>query len=443
MADQQIAMALARRRVQHRPMPALPVPPPAAPGTRVAVVGAGIVGACAALQLQRAGWPTTLWDRGAPGHGASFGNAALISVHSCVPIALPGLLRQLPGWLLDRDGPLALRPADLPRALPWLWRRVRAGTRERAIACSRAMHALHHDAIAGYRGLLGEALFARLVATRGQVHVWESDTAGKTERFEAELRAAHGIAPQPLTAADIAALVPGLTPAIRRGLLFPAHAHTLDPQALVQALVGRFVEAGGTTVTCPVQAIGRDAQGAPTLHTPRGPQVFERLVLAGGIDAPALLEPLGVALPLQAERGYHLQTRSASAPALPVVHRERGFVLTPLADGVRAAGLVEIARHDRPPDPRRIARLRAQARRLMPSIAFDEHSSAWVGARPSTPDSLPIVGPVAGQPGLFVAAGHGHFGLTGAPMTARLLADLIGGRVPAIDPAPYALERFG
>lgn len=408
----------------------------------VAVIGAGIVGSCAALALQRDGWRVAVYDPLPPGGGASFGNAGLISVDSVVPIAMPGMLRKVPRWLIDPEGPLALRPRYAPRAAPWLLRWLRAGRLPAVRAASRALHALHRPSLDEYRGLLGAERFAALLRAEGQVHVWESERESAGDRIADELRRRLAVPTERLGTAALRELLPGLSPAVRRGLLFPRHAHTVEPRRLVHAVAELLQEAGGILRAERAMKIVPLGDGRYRLLTNCDDRVHDRVVVAAGAWSRSLLEPLGVRLPLETERGYHAELSAPSmTPRLPLVHRERGFAVTPMAGGLRIAGTVEIAGLAAPPDERRADALAAQAQALFPGLRF-EGRRAWMGFRPSLPDSLPVIDRLPQHPGIIVACGHGHFGMTAASLTARLVARLVRGEPAPIDLQPYRLSRF-
>ncbi|MEO8937262.1 MAG: FAD-binding oxidoreductase [Burkholderiaceae bacterium] len=408
----------------------------------IAVAGAGIVGLCAALILQREGHAVTVYDPLPPGGGASFGNAGLLSIDSCVPIALPGMLREVPRWLSDSQGPLALKPAYALRALPWLLRWIRAGRMPQVRAASDALCAMHETALDQYRALLGPSHFSELIRTTGQVHVWEGEHEGAGDRIARELRDRHGIPTEPLDADQLHEMIPQLSPRIRRGLFFPRNGHTVGPQRMVQVLAALLEQAGGRLRHEKVLKIIPQSETRYRVLTNVGDRVHDGVVVACGAWSRELLAPLGTSIPLDTERGYHvsLQGPSFDLP-IPVVHKDRGFAATAMETGLRIAGTVEIGGLELPPDERRANALLHHAQSLFPSLRFQTHSM-WMGFRPSMPDSLPVIDRVPNHPGIFVACGHGHFGMTAAPMTGRLLARLVQGRTPEIDPLPYRISRF-
>lgn len=410
-------------------------------GERVAVIGAGIVGTCTALALARAGVPVDLFDPQPPEQSTTWGNAGLVSVDSCIPLSAPGLVRQIPSWIRDSQGPLSLPARYLPRAVPWLLRRVRAGHAEKVRQISLALRVLHEPALRLYRDLLGEELFNRYIQDRGQWHVTASEAPGPSERFAMELWRQHGITTEVATGSSLHERLPGLSSTLRRGIRFPSHAHVTDLGGLLRAMLQASSAAGSRHICGGVTKLVPRGTTWRVLTT-AGEFPADKVVLSAGMASQGLARSLGLKLHLQAERGYHVQmSHQSGLPDVPVVFREQAFVATPMAQGLRLAGTVEIAPETAPADWRRAEVMLSHARRLMPGLD-DAGASYWVGSRPSTPDSLPIIGPVSGNEGLLLACGHGHFGLTGAPMTAKLLVDSLLGRTSSIDPRPYALSRF-
>jgi D-amino-acid dehydrogenase len=217
----------------------------------VAIVGAGIVGMSAALYLRRAGLPVAVIDPLPPGGGASYGNAGLISVESCVPLALPGMLREVPRWLADPLAPLTVRPRYLPQALPWLLRWIAAGRMPRVEAAGAALRALHVKALDRYRELLG-AEFDSIIRIAGQVHIWENVEPSASEAIYRRLWERHGVAAEWLSADELRQLVPQLTGGVMRAAFLPKNGHTLNPRRLVATLARLFTDAGGTVLgrTC-------------------------------------------------------------------------------------------------------------------------------------------------------------------------------------------------
>ena len=409
----------------------------------VVVVGAGIVGMAAANFLRRDGHLVTVIDEREPGDGCSYGNAGAISPDMVVPASAPGMLAKIPGWLMDPLGPLAIRPSYLPRAVPWLMRWVAAGRMARVEASSAALRQLHQPVFGIYRDLLGPERFDALIHTGGQLYVWRTDAVGRNERIADALRAAAGVRAEKVSAAELRRLEPALSPAYCRGLWLPDNGHTANPKRLVAALAEVFVQAGGTILRRRVLAIETADGRATGVRTAEGVTPADIVVVAAGAWSGRLVRPLGVRVSLEAERGYHVMLPDPGVDIRnKLSNRSSSFSVTVMEGGVRLAGTVEIAGLDAPPTEARALMLLRQAAEMFPGIRTEGYAT-WMGFRPGPPDSVPVIGPAPGLRGLFLDFGHGHTGLTGAPMSGRLLADLVAGRQPSINPAAYSAARFG
>jgi D-amino-acid dehydrogenase len=406
------------------------------------VVGGGVAGLSAALNLLRMGQTVTLIDPLPSPGGASFGNAGLLSADTVVPIALPGMLRQVPGWLNDPLGPLSVRPAYMPKAAPWLMKWVRAGRMDRVREVAKAMRALHVNAFHDWKDLLGEAAYRDLIRQSGQVQMWDSTTETATGKIERGLREEHGIRSEELGEDDLRQMFPGIAREVVRGILIPGNGHTVSPARLIRTLADMFRAGGGTVLPERALKLIPEEGGRWMIFTNVGNHRAEKVILAGGAWSGQLLEPLGVKIPLETERGYHAMLPSPSISLrFPILQKSRSFGMTQMEEGIRVAGTVEIAGLEAAPDERRAKILHAHAKQLFPELQTGE-PKLWMGHRPSTPDSLPILGPAPRHSGLFLCFGHGHFGMTGGPPSGKLVAQLAAGRPPGIDPAPYSANRF-
>ncbi len=407
----------------------------------VAVVGAGVIGLSCARWLQEHGRAPVLFDAAGLANGASFGTAGLINGDAHLPVALPGMLRRVPGWLMDPHGPIRVRPTYLPRAMPWLLQWVLASRANAARRGARALHALHRGVFDGYRTLLGETAFAELLRQSGGVVIARGTRPGKDELLANTIRDELGIGCETLGPERLRELFPGIAPFATRGLLFPNNGYTLSPHRLVDALFDGFTARGGELRHERVLKLIPHIDGWQ-LMTSKANVVARTVVVCAGAWSKTLLNPLGVRIPLETERGYHLQLGTPSIPiALPIIHRGRGLAITPMAEGLRLAGTVEIAGLDAPPDETRAIVLRRHLDELFPGMQA-ETQRLWMGFRPSLPDSVAAVGRSARHPRLFVAVGHGHDGMIGAPSTGRLIAELATDLPTHIDHAPYSLARF-
>ncbi len=412
----------------------------------VAILGAGIVGVIAALYLQRDGHRVVLVEPDEPGRGASFGNAGNFNISSVVPTALPGMLRQVPRWLSDPTGPLSVRWSHLPAAAPWLIRFIRAGRRERVIAQARALRALLGGWHEHLLPLVRQAHAEDLVRRDGTLIVYRSEDSFRRAAFGYGLRRDNGIEMQVLSGAALWDFEPAISREYHVGLYVAGNGNTFNPHRLVQKLVEAFVQAGGTIEKARATGFELDGARLTGVATDTGTLKAARAVVAAGIRSRALASMLGDRIPLESERGYHLMLRDPeTVPRLPISDMDGKFVASPMELGLRLAGTVEIAGLRAAPDWRRSRVLLEQARRLLPGLAA-EHAEArlsmWMGHRPSTPDSLPVIGPSRRSPDVVYAFGHGHTGMAGAPVTGALVADLLAQRAPRISVAPFDPRRF-
>ncbi|MFO1266349.1 MAG: FAD-dependent oxidoreductase [Rubrivivax sp.] len=402
---------------------------------RVVVIGAGIVGTSIALALRKRGAEVTLVDREPPGHGCSFGNSGAVSPASVAPLAMPGVLSSVPGMLLDGESPLYLPPRYLLRALPWLLRFAASARPARVTAAAARLARLHTGALEAHEAMTRELGVPELFLKRGHLHLYPDAAALAKDSGGWRLREAYGFRAQRLDRDGIAALEPNVSARYTVGMFLADQATILNPLRYVQAMAAAYTRAGGRVLRSHVarlapvagqwrlQAAG-DADG----------MTFEHAVVAAGAWSRQLLAPLGVQLALESQRGYHVQFQGArEVVSRTVVLADRKVFVTPMEEGLRVGGTVEIGGLRAPPDERRaavLARIARQNFRHLEGIA----TTTWMGHRPCMPDSVPVVGPAPGRRGLWVATGHGHLGLTDSLGTAQQIAcELLG--APAAAPA--------
>jgi D-amino-acid dehydrogenase len=424
-------------------------PPLAAPAatelsTDVLVIGAGIIGVAIAMRLQREGREVLLIDRKGVAGEASGGNAGALAFSDVLPLASPGILRKAPRWLLDPLGPLAIRPGYLPRIVPWLVRFWRASQPDRVRASIAAQAALMDLSAAETPLLLAAANAGDMIRSDGVLHLYENEAELEAALPGWQARSDHGIAFTHLQGpAAIAELQPGLSPVLVAATFVPAWKTVSDPLRVTEALAEQLVRQGGRLRRADAVALAPGTDGV-SVPLREGPPVRARsVVVAAGAWSHALTRTLGEEIPLETERGYNT-TLPVGAFDLrrQLTFGGHGFVVTPLECGVRVGGAVEFAGLDAPPNFARAKTLLAKAKRFMPGLRT-EGGSEWMGFRPSLPDSLPAIGKAAADERVIYAFGHGHLGLTQAAATARIVADLIAGRAPALDLAPFRPQRFG
>lgn len=409
---------------------------------QVIVVGAGIVGAACAVRLVEDGHTVTIVDRDGPGEATSHGNAGVLASASIIPLSLPGTWRNLPKWLRDPEGPLSLRWTYLPRMVPWLLRFAASGAPRRVDAITDALAALHRDSYAEHRALAELAGATDLIRPDRYVHAFETEALFEKDKPAQEMRRRRGFAFDILDAHEVRQLDPALSPEVKRAVVYHDHGRTVDPGGLVKALAAHAERRGARILRAEVRGIEAGEHGVTGVVTDQGRLAADAVVVAAGPWSARLLSPLGTHVPLEVERGYHLVIEDPSVmPRHPTMSGAGKFVSTPMAAGLRIAGTVEFAGLDAPPNYARADMLLRQAKRLFPGLE-GKVAARWMGNRPSLPDSLPVIGASPRFRGLYHAFGHAHTGLTAAPRTARIVADLVAGRTPPIDLSPFRVDRF-
>jgi D-amino-acid dehydrogenase len=400
--------------------------PACSPGRApVAVIGAGIVGACVAWELRKRGHEVVLIDRDEPGRGASFGNSGAISPGSVAPLAMPGVLGSVPGMLLDPSAPLYLPPSYLVTAFPWLARFVAAARPERVRAIAAELAALHAGAIGNHLRLAAEIGAPELVIRAGHLHLYRDAAARAADEASWDLRRRHGVAFEALDRDGVLALEPAVGPAYAAGVFLADHATCTNPFRYVTRIVEAFVARGGRLVRDRLVSLEPAADGRWTCVGERARHPASQVVLAAGAWSLELLRTVGLHAPLETQRGYHVTFQVDRAPvSRTVVLTDRKIFLAPMETGLRAGGTVEFGGLAREPDYARADRLAAFTVEAFPSLARAPFTK-WMGHRPCMPDTLPRVGPVDGRPGMWLAFGHGHLGLTDSANSAKVIAELM------------------
>lgn len=410
--------------------------------TEIAVIGAGVVGNSVALRLAQSGHAVTMVAPPELGDGASYGNAGVIADHAVLPAGPPELQRSLPALLVERMGPEALRQTLVPVLAPWLVRLARLAPAGAAGRNARAIAALLADSAAEWRNLAATVGATGLLRHEGALFLYPTarDLAGA--RADLAIRKAHGIRVEMIDAADLAQLEPGLPEGVAAGAAYlPDTLAISDPAAMLDHLVASVRGLGVQRIVARAETLRRRRSGGVEVTGPGFCLRAQRAVLAAGAYSRPLALGLGDRLPLFTERGYHLEF-DMPAPAIrrPVTPVGMGFSFCPLQGRLRVAGTVEQGGLPAAAEPHRLARLEQGARRFLPGLAAPTRS--WLGVRPSVPDHVPVIGPSRGGAEVVMAFGHGHLGLTLAPVTARIIAALIDGRPLPLPLGPYLPARF-
>lgn len=408
---------------------------------KIIVIGAGICGLSSAIWLRRAGHEVTLVDKDAPGAGASFGNAGLLAQWAIVPVNTPGLISTGLKYVLNPRSPLFVQWSYFPRLLPWLIK-----------FAANANDSDTRRMVAGIVPIVGDSLDQHIALTRGTraakwvtasdfSYAYETRKAFDADAYSWALKREAGYVPEVLEGGAVQEAEPILGAAIQCLATLKTHGHILNPGAYMADLALVLQEEGGTYQQAEVHDITLANGRITGLETSRGTMPCDHAVLAAGIWSKPLMQKLGLKVPLEAERGYHLHfTGPSQMPRNPMMIASGKFAVNPMAHGLRCAGTVELGGIIKGPSRAPLDLIRRGVARAFPEMRYDGVEE-WMGFRPSTPDSLPLIGEI-GQTGVHAAFGHQHIGLTAGPKTGRIVADLISGKRPNIDLAPYNANRF-
>ena len=410
--------------------------------TDAVVLGAGIVGTSIALHLAKRGLSVSLVDRRGPGEETSYGNAGVIEGNTLLPHPFPADLSALFRIATKQATEANYHLSFLPQVAPWILAYRSNSKLERRIEFAELMRPLFARSVAEHEALMAEAGAERYLRKDGWIKLYRTERAFAATARERELAGKYGLAFRALEVEGALALEPALAPVFRRAVHWPGAASVSNPLAVTRAYAARFAALGGVVLEGDARSLHRDGSNW-RIDTPQGTLEAAAAVIALGPWAPDLLAPLGIDLPLAVKRGYHRHFRPRGNAGLtrPVVDAEVGYCVAPMEQGLRLTTGAEFAARDAPPTPEQLERLMPAANALFP-LGEPVEATPWLGSRPCFADSRPVIGPAPGQPGLWLACGHAHWGLTLGPVTGRLLADMMTGATPFCDPAPYGAERF-
>ena len=407
----------------------------------VAVIGSGIIGLSCAFHLREQGREVLMIDPSGFGNQTSHGNAGSISIGDVLPQSTPGVLMTGIKMLLDPDAPLKLDFGALPTWLRWVMRFVYSGGASRVTQYINAMHAINDASRDAWLDMAAAIGASELVAETGWLHVYSESSSFEKGEWERQLMRERGVSHHVLDAKQLRDLEPGIGKDFQHAVFQDKSLAMRDPGQFCQRLGEALLARGAEAMQASVAQI-HPGQGQYRIVTDRGTVHAKTVVLAAGVWTNRLLRDFNVKIPVIPARGYHLMyPDQADLVHRPTLWAERYMVLSPMVPGIRMTSIKELTAIGREPDYRYIQRRDADARRLFPDLV-GQPVAEWAGYRPCTPDSLPIIDRL-GDHDVYIATGHGHFGLTQAPTTGKLIAQMMAGGETMIPMAPYRLSRFG
>jgi D-amino-acid dehydrogenase len=402
------------------------------------------VGLAVAYHLVKGGATVTVIDRDPGGDKASFGNAGGIAVTEVVPASAPGGLWRAFGWMLDPLGPVAVRPSHAPRLIPWLVHFAKSGTPREVARISQALATINSRVYDDLVPMLRETGMGSELHRHGALTVYETDEGYQRDLPAWACKRSHGIVVKEMSGDDARGMEPALGPLAHRAVLTPQWSHVSDPKRLVEGLSSWLSKAGVTVQRGEVIHVHRGSTSALTLEIEGGVRIAaSKAVIAAGAWSASLARRLGDKVLLESERGYNTTLPfSGVVVKRELIFAERKFVATPLGCGLRIGGAAEFGGLKAPPNFKRSRTLAELARRYLPGLKI-EGGTNWAGHRPTTPDSLPVIGASRRQPNVLYSFGHGHLGLTQAATTGRLVSELVFQGTASVDLTPYDIGRFG
>lgn len=414
---------------------------------RVAVIGAGIVGATLALRLIQNGFSVTLIDADEAGgeQAASYGNGGWISPASIIPMTSPGIWKKAPGYLLDPTGPLTIRPGALPKLLPWLWRFVKAGSTEEKLSRTAAiLNGLIHDAPERHLALAKEIGRPDLVEQNGLLYAFPDRQAFEQDARSWRLRRENGLEYQELEGQELQDKAPILAKKYTFAVYVPRGAHSTDPGAYTAAIAHHAQTLGVASIRAQALDFIRENGRLQSIVTDKGIVSVDCAIVSAGIHSRILAARAGDRVSMQSERGYHVQIdKPGVSLKIPVMPSDGKMANTMVGNALRAAGQVELCGVDAKANWKRADILMQHLLNAYPSLKAQQNHwqvKHWFGHRPSTPDGLPVLGKASGLEGVFYAFGHGHVGLNAAPKTAEIIVAMLKGQEQ--DLACFSPTRF-
>ena len=404
------------------------------------VVGAGIQGICIGLQLLKKNIPVTIFDKQDPARMASYGNAGHFSPYAVLQFNRPDILVNIPKMLFSSSGPLALKWNYVPKMLPWIFNFVKNCNTKSMLHTAKYMHQILDLSLEAYEEIFKEIDTTNLVEKKGILYAWTNENL-KSRNLEMKVRADLGVKQTAVSKAEISDLEPNLQPIFDNGVLFDYAWHARDPYQISKKLFDLYIKKGGKFIKENVTEVKQKNSQETFIKTESKEHTFEKTVIACGAFSKKLTDQLGENIPLDTERGYHVHFKGMDhLLSRAVINLDRGFGLTPMNQGMRAVGTVELGGLNNPPSKKRIEYIIRCAKELLPEL--DKHEDEWLGFRPTLPDFLPVIGPSLKNKNIIYAFGHHHLGWTLGAITGKIVSGIVAEEKTNLDLSPYNSSRF-
>jgi len=410
----------------------------------VGIIGSGIQGVCVGLQLIKKGIPVTIFDRHDPlsseFKAASYGNAGHFSPYAVLQFNRPDVLYDVPKMLLSSYGPLALKWNYIPKMIPWFLNYLKNCNKKSALYTAKYMHQILNLSNDAYEEIFKEIDISNLVEKKGIIYIWTNKNL-KSRNFEIKVRDDLGIKQKLLTQKEILELEPNLNPVFDAGVIYESAMHAKDPHGILKEIFKLFIKKGGKFIQENIKRLKQISEHETIIESETEKYKFEKSVIASGAFSKNLTDQLGEKIPLDTERGYHVHFKNMdNLISRPVIFLDRGFGMTPMNQGLRAVGTVELGGLKNAPSKKRIDYVIKCAKELLPQL--QNHEDEWLGFRPTLPDFLPVLGPSLKNKNIIYAFGHHHLGWTLGAITGKIISGIVAGEKTNLDLSPYSSKRF-
>lgn len=409
---------------------------------KITVLGAGIVGICCAIELQKKGFEVEVIDRRPPGSETTHGNAGVLSLSSVVPLASPALLPRIPRLLANLEADFRLHYAHLPWLLPWLLRFLLRCNRRSYLADGEKISALTIASVNAHRELIRQTGAEHLANYSGSIRLYRKQASFEKDEMERELFDRCGVQYSILDPAQLKALEPDLDGVFVKAVWIRESISLSDPQRLCQHYADFFVSNGGVIRRLQINQL-RPSKDSWILSTSAGDEQVARVVVCLGAWTTELIKSLGYKNNVAIERGYHMMysTQNGKKLGRPVFDYDSSYVMIPMANGIRVTTGSNLVFRETEATPQQLAMVEPRARE---AFALDQAllDQPWMGRRSSTPDSIPIIGPAPRHPNLWLNYAHAHMGLTMAPISGQIIASQVSGEQPPLDVSACAPTRY-
>jgi len=410
----------------------------------VGIIGSGIQGVCTGLQLIKKGIPVTIFDRHDPlspeFKPASYGNAGHFSPYAVLQFNRPDVLYDVPKMLVSSFGPLALKWSYVPKMFNWFFHYFKNCNQKSMMHTAKNMHQILSLSNNAYEEIFQEIDTTGLVEKKGIIYIWTNKNL-KSRKLEIKVRNELGIEQKLLSQKEVLELEPNLQPVFDAGVIYESAMHARDPHAIIKKIFKLFLNKGGKFIQTNIEKIKQNSFNETVIISDREEYKFEKIVIASGAFSKKLTDQLGENIPLDTERGYHVHFKNKDQLIKrPVIFLDRGFGMTPMNQGLRAVGTVELGGLDNPPSKKRLEYITNCAKELLPQLG--QHEDEWLGFRPTLPDFLPIMGPSLKNKNIIYAFGHHHLGWTLGAVTGKIVSGIVAGEKTNLDLSPYSSKRF-